>query len=155
MYFCLHQTLPSFYTPKSRDQKKKRKGKKSRLPRFHLLLGQFFCSACLASPSRLSSQVCNSQRIEVISQRVEEIDCLANLRIPWNPLFSLYRCICAPVMNHMQPFLCYCPRCPSLCKSTIPLLMFLKSKTKFTSVYLFSFSSGRVLLWVSDSAFNG
>lgn len=90
---------------------------------------------CLASPSRLSSQVCNSQRVEVISQRVEEIDCLANLRIPGNPLFSLYRFICAPVMNHMQPFLCYCPKCLSLCKSTLLLLMFLKSKTKFACFF--------------------
>ncbi|KAI2665455.1 Wnt inhibitory factor 1 [Labeo rohita] len=60
VYFCLHQTLASFYTPKSREQKKERGEKRA----VSFAFISFWDSLCLASPSRLSSQVCNSQKAE-------------------------------------------------------------------------------------------
>ncbi len=135
MYFCHHQTLPSFYTPKSRDQKKKGGGKKNRLPCFHLRNVFFF--AAYVWPHHDKCVVLKRLRLLVREQSCASfggnwLPCkLKDTRKPSFYSLEMYMCSCHE--PHATFFVLL---------SQTPLFMqiyttSLKFKTKLTSVYLF------------------
>lgn len=139
MYFCLHQTLPSFYTPKSRDQKKERGGEITVSLAFISFWDCFFFFAACVCPHHHKCVILKRLRSLVREQSCTSfggnwLPCkLKDTRKPSFYSLEMYMCSCHE--PHATFFVLL---------SQTPLFMqiyttSLKFKTKLTSLYLFLF----------------